>query len=174
MRVLVPHTRSAHPRCRSRPAAHSHGVLLAGKRRGRHRPRGRRTEARPPPLMHGCCASTAGAERRRRLHARHCLIDARYRSEVRCQLGLERFPRLAVLQMDASRLTFPDSSFDLNFSSSVFHHLPDPEAGSTREKRVLRPGGVAYISLQLFTSATGCLDPRYFPASTRKPLAGHT
>jgi len=91
-------------------------------------------------------------------------IDARYRSEVRRQLGLERFPRMNVLQMDASRMAFPDSSFDFVFSYSVFHHLPDPGAGIREVTRVLRPGGVAYISFHLYTSATGCLDPRFFPS----------
>jgi SAM-dependent methyltransferase len=92
------------------------------------------------------------------------LIDARHRSEVARQLGLQRFPRLKVLQMDVSRMTFPDSSFDFVFSYSVFHHLPDPAQAFREVARVLRPGGVAYISCQLYTSATGCLDPRYFPS----------
>ena len=92
------------------------------------------------------------------------LIDARYQSEVARQLGLTRFPRLKVLQMDVSRMTFPDSSFDFVFSYSVFHHLPNPAQAFREVARVLRAGGVAYISFQLFTSATGCLDPRYFPS----------
>ena len=66
--------------------------------------------------------------------------------------------------MDVSRMTFPDSSFDFVFSYSVFHHLPNPAQAFREVARVLRAGGVAYISFQLFTSATGCLDPRYFPS----------
>lgn len=89
-------------------------------------------------------------------------LDARYRSEVRRQLGLH--PRLSVLQMDASRMAFPDASFDFVFSYSVFHSLPDPAQALREVARVLRPGGVAYISFQLYTSATGCLDPRFFPS----------
>ena len=92
------------------------------------------------------------------------LIDARYQSEVARQLGLERFPRLKVLQMDVSRMTFPDSSFDFVFSYSVFHHLPNPAQAFREVARILHPGGVAYIAFQLFTSATGCLDSRYFPS----------
>ena len=92
------------------------------------------------------------------------LIDARYQSEVARQLGLKRFPRPQVLQMDVSRMAFPDGSFDFVFSYSVFHHLPDPVQAFREVARVLRPGGVAYISFQLYTSATGCLDPRFFPS----------
>ena len=100
------------------------------------------------------------------------LIDARYRSEVARQLGLKRFPRLKVLQMDVSRMAFPDSSFDFVFSYSVFHHLPDPAQAFREVARVLRPGGVAYVSFQLFTSATGCLDPRFFPSVSPRPFGG--
>jgi SAM-dependent methyltransferase len=92
------------------------------------------------------------------------LIDARYRSEVRRQLGLQRFPRLKVLQMDASRMDFPDASFDFVFSYSVFQTLPDPGQAFREVERVLRPGGVAYVSFQLYSSANGCLDPRFFPS----------
>ena len=53
---------------------------------------------------------------------------------------------VTVLEMDATRLLFPDASFDLVFSFNVFEHLPDPSATFSEIVRVLRPGGLAYIS----------------------------
>lgn len=53
---------------------------------------------------------------------------------------------VTVREMDATRLLFPDASFDLVFSFNVFEHLPDPAATFSEIVRVLRPGGLAYIS----------------------------
>jgi len=53
---------------------------------------------------------------------------------------------VTVLEMDATRLLFPDASFDLAFSFNVFEHLPDPASTFAEIVRVLRPGGIAYIS----------------------------
>ena len=87
-------------------------------------------------------------------------IDRAYRVETLRQLGLKSAPPLDVRQMDACRMTFPDSSFDLVYSYSVFHHLPDPGAALREIVRVLRPGGVVYLSFHLYSSENGSLDPR--------------
>ena len=42
---------------------------------------------------------------------------------------------------EATRLPFPDDSFDLVFGHAVLHHLPDLEASFAEFRRVLRPGG---------------------------------
>jgi SAM-dependent methyltransferase len=89
-------------------------------------------------------------------------VDRRFAAEMRRQLGLPRRPSLNVLQMDACRMDFPDESFDLVYARSVFHHLPDPGAALDGIVRVLKPGGAVYILLHLFTSQTGCLDPRVY------------
>ncbi len=51
-----------------------------------------------------------------------------------------------VIEMDATRLDFPDASFDLVYSFNVFEHLPDPAATFGEITRVLKPGGAAVIS----------------------------
>jgi ubiquinone/menaquinone biosynthesis C-methylase UbiE len=48
--------------------------------------------------------------------------------------------------MDATRLEFPDESFDLVYSFNAFEHLSDPAATFAEVTRVLRPEGVASIS----------------------------
>lgn len=50
-----------------------------------------------------------------------------------------------VVQGDAERLPFPDSSFDRVSSNGVLHHTPDMPAALAEIHRVLRPGGEARI-----------------------------
>jgi SAM-dependent methyltransferase len=89
-------------------------------------------------------------------------IDRHYRSELMRQLGLVSLPRLAAQQMNACDLSFPAATFDFVYTRSVFHHLSDPAAALDGIARVLRPGGAVYILLHLYTSETGCLDPRIY------------
>ena len=53
------------------------------------------------------------------------------------RLGVE----LETTVCDATRLPFPDDSFDLVFGHAVLHHLPDLERSFDEFLRVLRPGG---------------------------------
>jgi len=102
-----------------------------------------------------------GARRLLKTAVRKCAgIDRAHRDEQRRQLGLSELPRMAVLQMDACRMAFPPASFDFVYSNSVFQSLPDPGKGANRVADVLRPGGVACIWLQLWTSVNGSRDPR--------------
>ena len=47
----------------------------------------------------------------------------------------------------AENLHLPDASFDLVVASGVLHHTPDVEASFRQCLRVLRPGGIAKITL---------------------------
>ena len=89
-------------------------------------------------------------------------VDRQFASELKRQMGLQRLPTPRVIQMDACQMSFPDESFDFVYARSVFHHLPDPGAALDGITRVLRPGGAAYVLLHLYTSETGCLDPRIY------------
>jgi len=46
---------------------------------------------------------------------------------------------------DATRLPFPDGSFDLVWSHGVIHHIPETEQAVAEFHRVLRPGGTAVV-----------------------------
>jgi SAM-dependent methyltransferase len=89
-------------------------------------------------------------------------IDRRYVAELKKQLDVLVLPKRRVLQMDACQMDFADASFDFVHCHSVFHHLPSPVLALNEIKRILRPGGVAYISFHLHSSETGSLDPRVF------------
>lgn len=89
-------------------------------------------------------------------------FDQVLRREMERQLG-EAMPRdLDVVAMDAGAMTFPDRSFDCVFSHSCFEHLTDPAQVMQQVARVLRPGGLAYVVVHLYTSDSGCHDVRIF------------
>jgi ubiquinone/menaquinone biosynthesis C-methylase UbiE len=48
---------------------------------------------------------------------------------------------------NAERLEFPDASFDVVYSFGVLHHTPDIQKAVAEVRRVLRPGGSAYVML---------------------------
>ena len=99
-------------------------------------------------------------------------IDRRYALELMRQLHLERRTRPLVREMDACHLHFDDESFDFVYCRSVLHHIPEPEKVLREVSRVLRPGGVSYISTHLYTSETGSLDPRVFDQARQMEVRG--
>ena len=66
--------------------------------------------------------------------------------------------------MSVNKMAFPDQAFDLVVSMAVFEHLRDVDGAVAEIKRVLRPGGIAYINIHLFSSLSG--GHRRYP---RKP-----
>lgn len=69
---------------------------------------------------------------------------------------------LAVAVMDVCELEFADHSFDQVFTSCTFCSVPDPVAGLSELRRVLKPGGEIYMF-----EHTGS---RYFPLSMMMQL----
>jgi SAM-dependent methyltransferase len=62
---------------------------------------------------------------------------------------------LDLRQHTAERLPFGDGEFDLVVSHEVFEHIADVPAAVREVKRVLKPGGLAYINIHLFPSISG-------------------
>jgi SAM-dependent methyltransferase len=89
--------------------------------------------------------------------------------------------------LDTKKLTTPENlcgdicqevpgenAFDVVMSWSVFEHVPDPDAAMDNILKALRPGGIFYISLHLYTSNYGHHDIRAFTGSLKDlPLWGH-
>lgn len=64
--------------------------------------------------------------------------------------------RLAFVQGDAMALLFRDGFFDAVLCINAFEHIPDPGKALAEIVRVLRPGGLAYISFDpVWTCDTG-------------------
>ena len=60
---------------------------------------------------------------------------------------LERFPEIeAHLSSEPVALPFDDASFDTVLSCGVLEHVPDPEGSVAEIRRVLRPGGMFYVT----------------------------
>jgi SAM-dependent methyltransferase len=87
-------------------------------------------------------------------------IDREYRRQLALVLNARPLPRIKVIQGDITRSTLPDASFQAAHCRALFQHIPDPESATREIIRLLTPGGVLYISLQLYTSFNGSLDPR--------------
>jgi SAM-dependent methyltransferase len=101
-------------------------------------------------------------------------LDTAYQRELMRQLGVTHLPRLPVRQMDATRLELESESFDAAVSFSALEHFPEPGAAIAEVVRVLRPGGVAYLSLHLYTSDNGIHDARIFAGDREGiPLWAH-
>jgi 2-polyprenyl-3-methyl-5-hydroxy-6-metoxy-1,4-benzoquinol methylase len=65
-----------------------------------------------------------------------------------------------IMQANAEELPFKDNSFDFVTSWGVLHHLPSTEKGISEVLRVLKPGGLAIISLYYRNIL---LKPFFFP-----------
>jgi SAM-dependent methyltransferase len=115
------------------------------------------------PLDYLRMLRTNGLKRTAKTLGRKILgIDRQFSSGLLREIGVRSVPTPKVIQMDACQMSFADESFDFVYARSVFHHLPNPSAALDGIIRVLRPGGAAYILLHLYTSETGCLDPRIY------------
>lgn len=87
-------------------------------------------------------------------------VDRKYFEEYRRQLGVQRLPSMSVTRMDATKTTFAPATFDFVYSFNVFEHIPDPAAVLRECVRIVKPGGCIFTDLHLYTSDTGCHDPR--------------
>lgn len=96
-------------------------------------------------------------------------VDARFERGLADRLGVDRLPKVPVLNMNAGRMTFPDANFDFVYSHSVFEHIDDPEDALREVTRVLKPGGAAYIGIHLYTCHSGCHDPKLLAEEYPEP-----
>lgn len=87
-------------------------------------------------------------------------IDREYRRQLARALETGSLPRIRIVQGDITACNLSDASFQAIHARALFQHLANPEAAAAEIIRLLTPGGVLYISLQLYTSFNGSHDPR--------------
>lgn len=87
-------------------------------------------------------------------------LEARFRAAGTTLARERAIANAAFAQADATRLPFRDGSFDLVFSHSVIEHVASAEAYLAECQRVLRPGGVLYLSTAPHLSLAGAHLPR--------------
>jgi ubiquinone/menaquinone biosynthesis C-methylase UbiE len=68
-------------------------------------------------------------------------LDERQVARARERLGSRFGERLRLEVGDASRMPFPDASFDLVLDFGIIHHIPSWQDAVGEIHRVLRPGG---------------------------------
>ena len=62
---------------------------------------------------------------------------------------------LDIRQMNAEKLSFSDKSFDIVISNWVFEHIQNVPKAISEIYRVLKIGGMVYVTINLFTSLSG-------------------
>lgn len=89
------------------------------------------------------------------INARTC-IEHGFRTVKAVDLNMDAVRAGADIGVDhGSVLSLPydDAAFDLVICSGVAHHTPDPQKALNELRRVLKPDGLAYISLYAFAGS---------------------
>jgi SAM-dependent methyltransferase len=87
-------------------------------------------------------------------------LEARFRDSGTRLAAEKGVANVGFVQGDGSKLPFASASFDLVFSHSVIEHVSSAEEYLRECHRVLRPGGVLYLSTAPYLSLAGAHLPR--------------
>jgi len=60
-------------------------------------------------------------------------------------ISIDLYNRLMIVQMDVTKMTFPDTNFDIILCSNVLEHIKNDVKAISEIYRVLKPGGFALI-----------------------------
>jgi len=130
------------------------------------------------PRKYWMIAKLNGQERALKTLARNILFDRAYYKTVQRCFGKPLLKKTVDLRrMNAADMQFQNDTFDFVFSFAVFEHIADVESTAKELARVLKPNGVASISIDLFPSLSGGHNLEWaFPdaqASKRVPAWDH-
>lgn len=113
-----------------------------------------RSDRRPDKYVH--LLRTNGAERAAKTAYWDYVFRGRYQRALQaCSPFSLIAQKLDLRQHTAERLPFEDNTFDIVASHEVFEHIEDVPAAVREIKRVLKPGGITYNTVHLFTSISG-------------------
>lgn len=114
------------------------------------------------PAAYWRIAQANGVGRAVKTLGRHVVIGRRSRTSWAKVIGVPRLREPHMLRGDICQTVPGAHPFDVVTSWSVFEHLDDPAAALRNVIAALRPGGVLYISIHLYTSNNGHHDIRSF------------
>jgi SAM-dependent methyltransferase len=101
-------------------------------------------------------------------------VDRRHRYAWQHELGTDRLPEPELIQGDILQGPPRRNAFDVVACWAVFQHLSNPGLAIQHMNAALRPGGVVYFHVHLYTSNTGHHDIRAFTgAAADLPPWGH-
>ncbi len=95
--------------------------------------------------------------------------DRKFIAMLENQLGKKIGDRIQLINGYAENAGLPEESFDIIYSYSVFEHIQNPAKAIEEIKKLVKPGGVVYISLHLYTSHSGIHDAKIFSSWDIKP-----
>lgn len=93
---------------------------------------------------------------------RELIIGRKERNSWATIIGADKLTAPDNLYGDICKEVPKENAFDVVMSWAVFEHLPDPGAAVDNILSALRPGGIFYISLHLYTCNNGHHDIRAF------------
>lgn len=115
-----------------------------------------------------------GAGRVTKSFGRELIIGRQDKAAWAATLGAKKLTAPDNMYGDICQEVPGENAFDVVMSWSVFEHVPDPDAALDNILSALRPGGIFYISLHLYTSNYGHHDIRAFTGSIEAlPMWGH-
>jgi SAM-dependent methyltransferase len=89
-------------------------------------------------------------------------VDRRHARAWQRELRTNRLPEPELVQGDILKGPPQENAYDVVACWAVFQHLSDPALAIQHMKAALRPGGVIYFHVHLYTSNTGHHDIRAF------------
>lgn len=126
------------------------------------------------PRAYGRMLRRNGLGRVAKTLGRSLIIGRANRQAWQQLIGADQLKPPQILYGDIGTYPLAKEAYDVIVSWSVFEHLPNPKAALENMMRALRPGGVFYISLHLYTSYNGHHDIRAFTGQEATlPLWGH-
>jgi SAM-dependent methyltransferase len=106
--------------------------------------------------------------------SRTIIVGSTSRSAWAKAVGTNNMPEPHVIHGDICSVAPNKEAFDVVMSWSVMEHLADPESALRHMVRALRPGGVLFVSVHLYTCNSGHHDIRAFTGQEDTlPLWGH-
>ena len=100
-------------------------------------------------------------------------MDRRFHVALMRRLAIRTLPNIEMHLMDAQKLMFDECSFDGVYSISVFQYIDNLRMAVGQLYRVLKPGGVAYVSLHSYIAQGGSDHPLLWTKPGKYPSWGH-